>query len=236
LLDQKTGVNTGITPLGWKVIEKLLSKRIYIDIKHMSRQSRREYYKLLAKPEYRNIPLIVSHGAVNGRPTIQNNEEHDEENDKFNGGDINFYDDEIVLLAQSNGLFCIQLDERRVVSKSERIKTNDIILPKKKLEARAGFIWNQIEHIARVLDSAQLNAWDSMCIGSDYDGIVDPLNGFWTAKEFKKLRFYLLKHAESFATSANFQFKNPANIISPQAIIDKIFYENSLNFLKNFYN
>ena len=235
ILDQKTGVNTGITPLGWKVIEKLLANRVYIDIKHMSRQSRREYYRLLSKPEYKDIPLIVSHGAVNGHPSVKSDEEHDEENGKFHGSDINFYDDELVLLAQSKGLFCIQLDERRIVSKGERLRTNKIMLPARKLEARAGFVWNQIAHIARLLDREQLHAWDSMCIGSDYDGIVDPLNGFWTAMEIRKLRSYLLKCAGNFLNSPNLRFKNSANNISPEKIIDKIFYENALTFIRNFY-
>jgi microsomal dipeptidase-like Zn-dependent dipeptidase len=201
----------------------------------MSRQSRREYYKLLAKPEYRDIPIIVSHGAVNGHPTVQNNEEQDEENGKFYGCDINFYDDELVLLARSKGLFCIQLDERRIVSKSERIKVNNKIMKRKKLEARAGFVWNQIEHIARILDREQLHAWNNICIGSDYDGIVDPLNGFWTSREFNTLRNYLLKYAERYMTSANLHFKNPDNNISPQKILDKIFHENVLNFLQKHY-
>lgn len=235
ILDQKTGVNTGITLLGWKIIEKLLANRVYIDIKHMSRQARREYYKLLSKPEYNHIPVIISHGAVNGRPTVQSNDDHDEENGKFFGSDINFYDDEIVNLAKSKGLFCIQLDEKRIVSKTERKKADDILLPAKKLEFRAGFVWNQVEHIACILDTAGTAAWDCVSIGSDNDGIIDPIEGFWTSGEIPKLRSYLFKHAKKFAESAPTRMKEKDNHISPERIIDKLFGENALEFLKKFY-
>ena len=235
ILDQNAGVNTGITPLGRKVIEKLLENGIYIDIKHMSRQARREYYNLLLKPEYANIPVIISHGAVNGRPTVESNDEHNEENGKFYGCDINFYDDELIILAKSEGLFCIQLDERRIVSKSERSKVDDIRIPGKKMEVRAGFVWNQVEYIARTLDAASLNAWDTMCIGSDYDGIIDPLNGYWTEKEIKTMRANLLQHAQRFVVSGISQMKMQSNIITPERIVEKLFSENAFNFLRKNY-
>ena len=69
--NQKNGMNTGFTPFGIEVLHKLLDntdgKRILIDIKHFSVKSRKEYYDILDN-DYRseNIPLIVSHGAVNG--------------------------------------------------------------------------------------------------------------------------------------------------------------------------
>ncbi|MBE7179447.1 MAG: peptidase M19, partial [Mucilaginibacter polytrichastri] len=50
--DQSNGLNDGITPLGYKVIRELLNpktgRRIYIDIKHMSAKSRREYMLFLS--------------------------------------------------------------------------------------------------------------------------------------------------------------------------------------------
>lgn len=62
-IDQEKSVNTGITALGLDAIKKLLDntygERIHIDIKHMSRKSRRDYYETLQQPEFNDVPVIV---------------------------------------------------------------------------------------------------------------------------------------------------------------------------------
>lgn len=73
--NQNRGLNSGITELGYEVIELLLDnmegKRILIDIKHMSTASRKAYYKFLdAKYAAENIPIIASHAACNGKHSI----------------------------------------------------------------------------------------------------------------------------------------------------------------------
>ncbi len=75
-----------------------------------------------------------------------------------------------------------------------------------------------------------------MCIGSDYDGIIDPLDGYWTEREIKTLRTNLLKHAQRFVASGISQMKMQSNIISPEQIVGKLFSENVLNFLRKNYN
>ena len=70
-VDQTEGLNVGITFLGRKIIAQLLAtnngKRILIDIKHMSVTSRQDYYRILENHEaFKEVPLIVSHGAANG--------------------------------------------------------------------------------------------------------------------------------------------------------------------------
>ena len=87
-IDQTHGMDTGITSLGKKVINSLLSthngKRIYIDIKHMSRKTRIEYYKLLdTRYAGEDIPVYVSHGAVNGYSSIYSSYPLSDENGLF---------------------------------------------------------------------------------------------------------------------------------------------------------
>lgn len=109
MLDQSQGLNTGFTELGLKVLDALLDnkdgKRIHIDIKHLSPLARKQYFELLdTKYAGEQIPVIISHGAVNGFHS------YDEKLVKipsshgmFNDGEINFYDDELVELARSGG-------------------------------------------------------------------------------------------------------------------------------------
>lgn len=238
LLNQDYGVDSGLTLIGKEVLDLLLDKskgqRILIDIKHFSRKARREYYELLKTSKYKkqNIPIIASHAAVNGYPTVYSDDKCDEDNGKFYGLDVNFFDDEIVKIAESNGLFCLQLDERRAASKSARkMPFLKSLIKRNVLKHRAELIWNQIEHVASVLDKAGLNAWDSMAIGSDSDGIIDPLNGYWTSKEFGLLKKYLNKFANEFIFSGN--SLNHNNQIQADELLDKIFSENAMKFLKD---
>ncbi|HKI88990.1 MAG TPA: membrane dipeptidase, partial [Draconibacterium sp.] len=133
MCDQSSNMNEGFNELGWKVLRKLLDNtgngRVLIDLKHMSVKARNEYYKLLEE-EYTDeiIPLIFSHGAVNGLRSHREKVEDDLFNfGKYQSDDINVFDDEIVRIAKSAGLFGIQFDERRVGSETE-LKKNGTTL------------------------------------------------------------------------------------------------------------
>jgi microsomal dipeptidase-like Zn-dependent dipeptidase len=238
IINQDFGANTSITGLGLKLIKLLLDNsqgsRILIDIKHMSRLARRQYYALLQLPEYEleKIPIIVSHGAVNGRPTVYSNDFDNPDNGQFYGGDINIYDDELILIAKTQGIFGLQFDERRTVGKSQLKKIRFKLSRKKMLNTQSELLWNQIEYIAAVLDNAGYKSWDILCIGSDFDGMANPLNGFWTAKEFSLLSEYLLKHAQTFLSSSKNELSELNRNISPEEIVQKIFSKNALEFLQ----
>ena len=240
---QKYGFDTELTGLGREVLDELLDNtdknRIYIDVKHMSRKVRREFYNILGTDKYKNedIPIIVSHGAVNGYDSVYDDKAStSEENGIFFGKDINFFNDELVKIAESKGLFCLQLDDRRVASKTEAKKIKILMPKRKKLELRSKFIWNQIQHIAEVLDKNGLCSWDTTVIGSDFDGIVDPPNGFWTSEDFPLLYKYLTDHAKDYIQNKNNTLKNEKNRnIEPEAILNRLFTQNAMNFLTNYY-
>ncbi|KOH46999.1 membrane dipeptidase [Sunxiuqinia dokdonensis] len=238
LCDQSEGMNTGFTDLGWKVLRRLLDnqsgKRVLIDLKHMSVKAREEYYQFLDL-EHPNevIPLIVSHGAVTGFRSHSQLIEDDLFNyGKFQSNDINFYDDEIVRVAESGGIFGIQFDERRVGSKYELKKTGPFLNRRKMLFYKSKLIWNQIEHIAEVLNRHNLFAWGIQSIGSDYDGMINPLNGFWTAEDMPLFDSYLEKHAFNFLNSDQAKSLKEFNKIKASDIVDRFMYENAYEFMK----
>ena len=88
--------------------------------------------------------------------------------------------------------------------------------------------------------------WSVQCIGSDFDGIVDPLDCFWTAQDMNALRTGLLYHAQKYhdyeitdvtveqeervftAKSAN----GIVEVISAEKVIDKIMTDNAFEFIK----
>jgi microsomal dipeptidase-like Zn-dependent dipeptidase len=229
--NQSEGINTGFTDLGLNVVKELLDnksgKRILIDIKHMSALAKREYFNLL-KTKYptENIPVVVSHGGCIGSEFDRH---------LFYNEDINFTDDEILIVAKSRGIFGIQLDERRIASHSELQKTRGEIARKKILYNWSRLVWRQIQHIAELLDCNGMFAWELHSIGSDFDGLIDPINGYWTAEELQFLDDYLLKHAYNYMNDQGKNLKLAVNKVNCEEIVNRVMGENAINFMmRNF--
>lgn len=240
--NQNRGLNSGITDLGMEVLTELLDTtngdRIPIDVKHMSTTSRTTYYNLLDTTyAEKNIPVIFSHGACNGlRSLIQFNEtDYPEHAAWFSDIDINVYDDEIVRIAKSNGLLGLQMDERRIGSKQAVKKSKVLFLNKEKqLRKKSLLVWRQIEHIATVLDDNNMFCWGIQAIGSDFDGIVNPLKGVWTAEDINDLADALLPHANDFIDRKLLHL-NEYNRITSEVIIERVMHVNAMEFIKRFY-
>ena len=230
--DQTYKMNTGFTPLGWEVVDKLLdnsgNKRIFIDIKHMSRISRLEYFNMLdTKYERQDIPVIVSHGAVIG---------NEQDKHLFMNADINFYDDEIIKVAKTSGLFGLQLDERRIAAPGDfELKKSHGLERRKVLFHSSFMVWRQIQHIAELLDSQKLFAWGIQTIGSDYDGMIDPINGFWTAENLPTLEDYLLMQAHTYMKCSAENLTQTFNRIDPEEIVNRVMGDNAYNFVMKYY-
>jgi microsomal dipeptidase-like Zn-dependent dipeptidase len=230
---QKFGMNTGITKLGFDVIDRLLdntdNKRILIDIKHMSRISRLEYFSLLdTKYAGQDIPVIASHAAVIG---------NDSDKHLFVNADINFYDDEITRIGRTNGLFGIQLDERRIAAPGDfTVKKTHGLERRKVLFHSAVLVWRQIQHIAELLDSKGLFAWGIQSLGSDYDGMIDPINGYWTAENYPALSDYLLMQASNYMKEQSKNLTLQHNHIDPEEIVNRVMGDNAYNFLRRYYH
>ena len=235
---QEKGMNEGMYPLGEKVIREMLNRekgrRILVDIKHMSVKSRYAYYEMIREMD-EDIPIIVSHGAANGMVSQDNRVPGSARTaSKMQPGDINFFDEEIILIAQSKGIFGLQLDERRVVNKETLKKTKHSVKRAKIMHYRSELLWFQIQYIAETLDNAGEYAWDCMVLGSDYDGIIDPINGFWTAEELPYLADFLERHAYNYLKDHS--FKTEANQhITADELIDRIMSKNGNTFLEKYF-
>lgn len=238
--NQECGLDLGFTDKGKVILRQLLDdtnqNRILIDIKHMSVQARKEYYEIL-DTEYPNdnIPIIISHGAVNGLASLLTPDKQSpliKKKNLFYKEDINFYDDEIIRLARSGGIIGLQMDERRLVCDTDIIKRS--FKKHKKLHYRSEILWRQMKHIAELLDGQGLPAWDNMSIGSDFDGMVDPINGFWTAREMDLLASYLERHVYSYLKDGC--TLRVENKIAASDVISKLMSTNAMEFFKKHFN
>lgn len=239
--NQRQNLDAPILDLGRKVTRELLSKqngrRILIDIKHMSAQARREYISMVSDPDGEflgeEIPLIISHGAANGLRSMDDKViDIKETGPDFMDGDINFYDDEIVAMARSKGIMGLQLDERRIADKEAVKRLKNSMWISKIRHYRSNLLWKQIQHIAELLDSHNLFAWDCLAIGSDFDGIIDPLNGYLTHETTVHLEEYVERHAYNYMNDRGKTALKPFNQIPSDEIVQRLFHSNAMSFMR----
>ncbi|WP_207425071.1 membrane dipeptidase [Pedobacter sp. SYSU D00535] len=243
ICNQEEGLGQSFTALGKQVLNILLSeddgKPIFIDIKHLSPPARQDYFRIRAQldPENKKIPIIISHGACTGLPNYQqSNSSFPELGNDFCQDEINFYDDEIVELVKSDGIFGLQLDERRVASKEAIRKTKRSIFRNKIMHYRSELLWKQIQYVAELLDANGLPAWKHLAIGSDYDGIVDPINSFWTVEQYDYLKSHLERHAFNYLQHHGDRLKQTENRnITAHQIVTNIFQTNAWQFFERWY-
>lgn len=220
-----------LNELGRQVIRRLLDAadgRILIDVKHMSRRSRDDYYALL-DTEFAGeapVPIIVSHGAVMGP--------EDTDDNIFLFEEINFADDELVRIGRSGGLFGVQLDQRRIASKKVIQRNKSILSLSHGPQRWAGLVWQQLRHLAEVLDRAGLPAWDTACFGTDFDGIVNPIRRFKTHEDLPELAKQVLEHVrEYFDQPGGPPLQVPANrAITPEQVLDRFVSGNALALIE----
>ncbi|WP_283773959.1 membrane dipeptidase [Aquiflexum sp. TKW24L] len=236
LVNQEKNLGIGLTHLGREVVRQLLSRkngrRILIDLKHMSLNTRMDYYQLLDE-EYHNecIPLIISHGALIGK-SIRENVADSPFLNVFNESDLNFYDEEIVKLVERDGLFAFQMD-LNIHADIKKLKGFfKFKNPNEDLQKSALLIWNQLQHFAEVCDKNGLFAWGNTCLGTDFDGSIYPFPGVLTAEGLEPLSKELEKLAHGFLKKNSLSIKENREI-KAEEIIERFFFTNTIQFLHN---
>lgn len=81
-------------------------------------------------------------------------------------------------------------------------------------------------------------AWGIQAMGTDFDGIIDPINGYWTAESMDDLDDYLLKHAYNYLKETKYSCPltmEQNRLISPEEVVERVMTSNALNFLAKYY-
>lgn len=180
----------------------------------------------------------------------------------FNPWSINLYDEEIDTIIKSKGLIGMNLDERILGTKQRRRKELTEYFSREDFRdfedqvpgngtgtlsrqitgtgRRKLFVsrrdvkhlCNNILHIVRV---GGRDAWDHICIGSDFDGLVDTIDYYNNASELARLRLHMIKWLLAMARSdqGNFYYLNSSNV---EKRVDSIMFANAFRFLKTNFN
>lgn len=206
LFNQSEGLNTGITPLGEQVVEKMLDKsngrRIIPDVKHMSIPSRQWYYDLMAKMrlEGDTVPIVATHVGVGGESwdVVSNSKlkKMHKTCDWLYQEPISIFDEDVREIAMSKGILGIMLDKYRLGGS----KAHEMVD-----ESRAGsqnrrkvYIKLLVLNMLEVVDALQSKeAWDIISIGSDFDGMISAMETYDQGFKFGSLYEDLLAFFDS---------------------------------------
>lgn len=245
IADQKNLMNESFNATGRKMIRRFLAlddqlnetgeRRILIDVKHMAARARKEYYETVVKPfnqinPGKKIPVIASHCGHSGYDTLDNLVAYQgEENNythvkEFYGWNINLCDEDIKVIVESGGIIGLSFDQR-ILGDIENAKASDQM-------AWTRRAWLNIKACVdaayRLVSDRPERVWNCLAIGTDFDGMVDPLNSFSTAEKFPLFGECLIKLLKEQSLQSYF----PAgNALSPEIIVEKIAFQNAYDFV-----
>lgn len=282
---------TGITPYGYRLLEKIKEKKIVVDIKHTSLLARNQLY------EYRHtddaLPIVCTHAGLTGIKKQDRGKyflstgstggylrvKHYKPlgylgGTSFNPCSINLYDEDVKEIVTSGGMIGLSLDQRILGTPDEAMMTIDymeeifeeeIISPGEKtffkisgttdqtkvlktthidtIEDRQNYprfharhFLNQVFHLFNICDTPPLFNKDRMakliCLGSDFDGMINPIDCCPNVTAYSSFKDYLLENFEEWEAEAGM---NISGFISPQELLDNIFYQNAVDFLGEWY-
>ncbi|MEY4134249.1 MAG: hypothetical protein RL386_599 [Bacteroidota bacterium] len=292
--EQFRPLGNGISALGYQIIDISYDRQIggyplFIDIKHMSLQSRKHFYEYRKIKGYDNIPIIASHMGCTGiswKPEIIKSyvEKKIVQSDTvevkytkpkgkggplrsktmFNPWSINLYNEEISIILDSGGLIGLNMDKRILGAKEicgeffcpeEYSILFDEPLPRSlglrgveegALFEEPGFESGPYErnkalhhlrhlcnHILHIVEVGGPRAWKQICIGSDFDGLIDPINGCISQAEFPPLEAEMVSMLQRMIREA--KRNNPGFDYEEgnlQARVRDILFNNGVRFLQ----
>ncbi|MEB2777465.1 hypothetical protein SYJ56_19275 [Algoriphagus sp. D3-2-R+10] len=221
--------------------EDSLGRRILLDVKHMGVESREQLYHEIIFPclhKNDNIPVIASHVCYSGVATFEELKENwtlkKETEDLFlnqglNHWNINVCDQDIEVILKTNGLLGICLDER-IMGFNKSDKQNGFVLLETNLERLLeGLFFN-----TNLSPEEKSRIWNVMCIGTDFEGYIDPTENYPTVIEFKELEKDLKSIIQKFIDSGKAERYFIFN--TPEQIARDFCMDNVMNFLRENFN
>ena len=152
--------------------------------------------------------------------------------------DDNYIDDifEFEIISKEEATFFLNVPDRSL-EEEELYSHYDITIDdKQNFPAwHAKFFLNQVMHILRVANFSKMDMRDvinRICIGSDFDGLINPVDCCKNVGDFSSFKNRIVKllkdHDSEFEEVSDFKI---SSIISHKTLIDKIFYDNGKRFI-----
>jgi len=240
----KKGVGEGLTDFGKKVIKRMLDKsegrRILVDIKHMSLESRNWYFDYLRELREKGdtVGIISSHSTVagiskNSKAYQENDNKSKNKNSYLNLWRISLCDEDVQEIHASKGVIGIMLDKYRLIGELGKKAIEETVAgsaQRRKLYAK--ILWANIFECIEAVGKP--SAWDIIAIGSDFDGMIVPFETYPRSNEMpdmaQDLLDFLKNPEDIFDLFSKEDIQRLMFDLEPEDILKKIMYENGLNF------
>lgn len=238
-----TTIDGDVTALGKKAISKLLDRktgrRILIDIGGMSLRSREWYYKYIKDQRYRKdtIPIIAAGVGISGLSKKDNSYGSNDKKELLNHQLSNLCRQDLTSILQSQGLVAISLDKNKLMGKEFQRRYYEAV--PKSADRRRIAVEAIVGNVCKAIHmSNDIEAWDMICISSQFDSHARHLDVFNSSSDMVNLYRDLLEF-----------FKNPRDInglysvkeienfmynLTPEEIVDKIMYKNAMRFIEKY--
>jgi hypothetical protein len=223
------------------------SKRILIDINHMSAAARFTYYKEIIKPfnkEYPQnlLPVIASHAGYAGLDSledmVQNAAKKKETDDFYIKGflawSINLCDQDVIEIFRSCGLLGISFDKRLLGLEPHAWLNGMNFGPLDRLRSLRMFR-RTLEQFVRIPFEYNLpeplTIWDRICMGTGFDGPMQPIPRYSSVLQFSLFEQDLIDVLESMKHEEPMWF----GCYRPEELARKICFENAYEFVRKHY-
>ncbi len=260
VFDQRKNMDKGVLKhVTYEVMQELLgldtelnvtgSKRILIDVKHMSAASRFDFYNRVIRPfnnkkENYNIkiPIIASHVGFSGVASLQdqiNNAYNGKEDDnfrinRFNAWNINLCDEDVIEIHKSRGLIGLSFDQR-ILGADRLIWFINLPINTTIRKQAMNAFGRTIEEFVRIPFAYNLenpgSIWDELCLGTDFEGFIDPISRYNTVLQFRTFEEDLIEILDKLKRQQPHWF----NGYSSETLARKICFENAYGFVKKHY-
>lgn len=251
LFGAQTDVEAGVSPLGEKVIKRLVSnregRRILIDVSNMSLEGRKWYYEYLKgmRELGDTIPVLASHISVNGlnwNDEAYLSEDKPEKNNKswFNTYKSALSRQDILEIYKSNGLFGIALEKSKLMHDTRfQQEVNKTVAGS--LQRRELMIKVLVAQMCKIVHIIQRpEAWDMICIGSEFDDVAQSFESYQTSADIKDLAADLRKFfsapTDIFDLYTVKDIKTYMMGYSADDLVKKIMTDNATNFMRRTLN
>ena len=257
ILHQEYFIDQNFSELGYRILQYLLSvkveggtwvrdegagRRILIDVKHMSLRGRLTLYQLVklyndGKEAKDKIPVIASHVGFSGRTVGQmlsvvnrraeTSRTQIQTTRKFgrlhtyNTWSINLGVEEIGWIVESDGLIGISMEQNNLgIGFGKKTR--------KKQPYFAHLVMNQILDMAKA--AATPKFWNHITLGTDFDGLIDPIDHYTSSLFFHGLKQDLA--AEFHKLSTPELVEASLDIDDLNNILERLFIGNAMSFIQ----
>lgn len=240
-LDQSEGLNGGVTHLGEQVIARLLDRtkgrRILVDVKHMSLESRKWYYQYVQqlRAQGDTVPIVATHVGIAGRSWegINPDKEKQDKDAWLNQASISLFEEDIRQIHLSGGVLGLMLDKYRCGGP----KGNEWVDATREgsQQRREAYIHLLVANMLSVVDVIKApTAWDIISIGSDFDGMINAMEPYDQGIKLPSLRDDLVAFfsdpQDIFDLFPKRKIQRYMFHLSPEELVDKVMGGNLVAF------